>query len=406
MRILIELWEAIKIAWSALGRNKLRAFLTLLGIIVGVTTVIGIISITEGLDKAFGDEISSLGSNVLYVQKFPWAQQVDWDKMRNRKDITMEEVRALEEYLTIPAAVSPSTQTRRTVKYKSEFLENVAITGTNEVKTSDVFPEYGRDLTAMDVHHRRWVCVIGWDVAETLFKQEDPIGKRIKIGGYKFRIAGVLEKQGDVFGQSLDQEVRIPIGVFYKLFGSNRSLTITVKVEDPEIIDQARDQIRGILRRVRKVAPGAEDDFSVNQMGMIMDLYNSLTSTLYAAAIGVGAISLLVGGIGIMNIMLVSVTERTREIGIRKAIGAKRRNILWQFLVESIVISAIGGLIGIGLGFGISKIIASISPLPTTITGWSILLGIGFSSGVGIFFGLYPASKAARLNPIESLRYE
>lgn len=406
MRVLIEIWEAVKIAWDALRKNKLRAFLTLLGIIVGVTTVIGIVSITEGLDKAFGEEISSLGSNVLYVQKFPWAQITDWDEIRNRKDITMEEVEALKEYLTIPAAISPSTNTRRTVKYKSEFLEDVSITGTDEEKTTAVFPEYGRDLTAMDVHHRRLVCVAGSDIAENLFKNENPIGKRIKIGGYKFRIVGVLEKQGDVFGHNLDQEVRIPLGVFYKLFGSNRSLTITVKVENPELLDQTKDQIRGILRRVRKVPPGAEDDFSVNQMDMIMDLYNSLTSTLYAAAIGVGAISLLVGGIGIMNIMLVSVTERTREIGIRKAIGAKKRNILWQFLIESVVISAIGGLIGIGLGFLIGRLIASISPLPTTITGWSIFLGIGFSSAVGIFFGLYPASKAARLNPIESLRYE
>jgi len=406
MKVLIEIWEAVKIAWDALRKNKLRAFLTLLGIIVGVTTVIGIVSITEGLDKAFGEEISSLGSNVLYVQKFPWAHVTDWDEIRNRKDITLEEVEALEKFLTIPAAISPSTETTRTVKYKSEFLEDVSITGTNEVKTSDVFPEYGRDLTAMDVHHRRLVCVAGSDIAENLFKNENPIAKRIKIGGYKFRIVGVLEKQGDVFGHNLDQEVRIPLGVFYKLFGSNRSLTITVKVENPELLDQTRDQIRGILRRVRKVPPGAEDDFSVNQMDMIMDLYNNLTSTLYAAAIGVGAISLLVGGIGIMNIMLVSVTERTREIGIRKAIGAKRRNILWQFLIESVVISAIGGLIGIGLGFAIGRLIASISPLPTTITGWSIFLGIGFSSAVGIFFGLYPASKAARLNPIESLRYE
>ncbi|MEJ2628045.1 MAG: ABC transporter permease, partial [bacterium] len=380
MRAFIELWEAIKIAWDALGKNKLRAFLTLLGIIVGVTTVIGIVSITEGLDEAFGEEISSLGSNVLYVQKFPWAQRGDWEEMRNRKDITTKEVEALDEFLTVPALISPAAHTRRTVKYRSEYLENVTITGTDEENTSSVFPQYGRDLTAMDVHNRRQVCVAGADIGDKLFKHENPLGKRIKIGGHKFKIVGVLEKQGDVFGHNLDQEVKIPLGVFHKLFGSNRSLTITIKVENPEMIDQARDQIRGILRRVRKVPPGQEDDFSVNQMDMIMDMYNSLTSTLYAAAIGVGAISLLVGGIGIMNIMLVSVTERTREIGIRKAIGAKRRNILWQFLIESVVISAMGGLIGIGLGFAIGRLIAAISPLPTTITGWSIFLGIGFSS--------------------------
>lgn len=406
MRVIIELWEAVKIALGALRANKLRSFLTLLGIIVGVATVIGIVSLTEGLDKAFGDEISALGSDVLYVEKYPWFNRDDWDKFRNRKDITMKEVNALKKFMTLADAVSASVSTRRTVKYRSEFLKDVTISGTDEEKTGSAFPEFGRDLTAMDVEHRRNVCVIGYDVAETLFKNKNPIGERVKIGSYNFKVIGILEKQGDIFGHSLDQEVRIPIGVFSKLYGTNRSITITIKIKYTELMEQTKDEIRGILRRVRKVPPGEDDDFSINQMDIIMQMYNSLTSALYAAAIGVGAISLLVGGIGIMNIMLVSVTERTREIGIRKAIGAKKRNILWQFLVESVIISALGGLLGIGLGFGLGKLISSISPLPATITVWSIFLGIGFSSGVGIFFGLFPASKAARLDPIESLRYE
>ena len=204
----------------------------------------------------------------------------------------------------------------------------------------------------------------------------------------------------------LDEELRIPIGAFYKIFGRHRSVDIQIKVKDVAYIEEAKDEIRGIMRRVRRVPPGEKDNFGINQMDAIMDMYRSLTAALYAAAIGVGAISLLVGGIGIMNIMLVSVTERTREIGIRKAIGAKRRDVLWQFLIESVAISAIGGLIGIGVGFLLGKLIAAVSPIPAAITLPSVILGLGFSSTVGIFFGIYPASKAARLNPIEALRYE
>jgi putative ABC transport system permease protein len=406
MRFLIEIWEGIKIALGALRTNKLRAFLTVLGIVVGVTTVIGIVSLTQGLDKAFGEQISSLGSDVLYVQKFNWFDREGWEKYRNRKDITMDEANALKRYSTLAAAISPSIGTRRTVKYGSASLESVSITGTDEEKTGSAYPEYGRDLSTLDVENRRNVCVIGWEVADKLFEGKNPLGEIIKIMGHPFKIIGILEKQGSVFGHTLDQEVRIPIGVFFKIFGRHRSLTIQVKVKDTRLLEQAKDEIRGILRRERRVPPGEEDDFAVNQMDLIVDMYNRLTGALYAAAIGVGAISLLVGGIGIMNIMLVSVTERTREIGIRKAIGARRRDVLWQFLIESVAISAVGGLIGICAGFGLGKVIASISPLPATVSLWSVFLGIGFSSAVGIFFGIYPASKAARLNPIEALRYE
>ena len=406
MKFVVELWEGIKIAFAALVSHKLRSFLTVLGIVVGVTTVIGIMSLTQGLNKAFGEEISALGSDVLYVQKFSWFNRDGWEKYRNRKDLTMKEVNALIEYMTLAAAVAPSVDTRKTVKYRSEALEEVEIRGTNEQKTSNLMPEFGRDLSALDVENRRNVCVIGWEVADKLFKGKDPLGERIKIAGHPFKVIGVYEKQGDVFGHSLDQQVTIPIGLFFKTFGRHRWITIEVRVKDAAYLEQAKDEIRGILRRVRRVPPGDEDDFSINQMSAIIDMYNSLTGTLYAAAIGVGAISLLVGGIGIMNIMLVSVTERTREIGIRKAIGARRRDLLWQFLIESVAISAFGGLIGILLGFGLGALIDAVTPLPATVSMASIFVGIGFSSLVGIFFGIYPASKAARLNPIEALRYE
>jgi len=406
MKRWIEIWESIKIALNALRVNKLRAFLTLLGIIMGVSTVIGIASLTQGLDKVVGEQLSGLGSDVIYVQKFPWMQQNDSEEYRNRKDITMKEVIALKKRATYALAVSPSVSARRTVKYLSKSLEGVTITGTDEEKTSSIFPEFGRDLTAIDVDNRRNVCVIGEGVAENLFKDIDPLGKRIKIAGHSFRIVGILEKQGELFGMNQDQTVKIPIGVFFKIFGRRRSLTISVRVSDPVLLDDTKEQIRGIMRQVRRVKPEDPDDFGINQMDVIMNLYKSLTGGLYAAAIGVGAISLLVGGIGIMNIMLVSVTERTKEIGIRKALGAKRRNLLWQFLVEAVLISGVGGAIGIAIGFGLGALVAAISPLPATVSLWSVLLGLGFSSVIGIFFGIYPASKAAKLDPIVALHYE
>ncbi len=391
MRFFNEIWEAVKIALNALTVHKLRAFLTILGIVVGVSTVIGIVSLIQGLNQSFTSQVSDLGSDVLYIQKFSWFSREDWDKFRNRKNLTLAHAREIKEHATLVSAVSPTVDGRKNVKFENKSLEGVRIVGTNEEHITGVYPAYGRALTALDVANRRRVCVIGWEVSEELFKQKDPIGARIKIGGHAFRVIGVLEKQGSFLGQNQDNEIWMPVGVFYKLFGSRRWLTIAVKVADPERMDEAKDELRGILRRARKVPPGKEDDFSINQMDMLMDMYKKLTGALYAAAIGVGSISLLVGGIGIMNIMLVSVTERTREIGIRKAIGARKRNVLWQFLIESVMISAIGGLIGVAIGFGLAQLIASVSPLPASVSMWSVFLGLGFSSAVGIFFGIYPA---------------
>lgn len=406
MRFLNELWEGIKIALNALSVHKMRAFLTILGIVVGVSTVIGIVSLIQGLNQSFTSQVSDLGSDVLYVQKFSWFSRNEWDKFRNRKNLTLEHAKAIKEHTTLVSAVAPTVSSRKTVKFENRSMEGVQIVGTNEELITSVFPEQGRLFTELDVVNRRRVCVIGWEVANVLFKQKNPVGSRIKISGHTFRVIGVLEKQGSFLGMNQDQEIRIPIGAFYKIFGSRRWLTIAVKVKDPALIEETKDEIRGILRRVRKVAPDEEDDFSINQMDMLMDMYKKLTGALYAAAIGVGSISLLVGGIGIMNIMLVSVTERTREIGIRKAIGARRRNVLWQFLIESVMISAVGGLIGVAIGFGLAQLISSVSPLPASVSLWSVFLGLGFSSAVGIFFGIYPAGKAAKLDPIEALRYE
>ena len=409
MRILIDFWESMKIAFHALSANKMRSFLTTLGIVIGITTVIGIHSIIQGLNRSFYTSISALGSDTLYIGKFSWLSRTDWLLARNRKDLTLKrEGKAIKEHATLVKAVAPNVSAQRTVKYKSEKLKNVQITGTTEqyAITSNVIPEYGRMLTRQDVEHRRSVCVIGWEVADKLFKNNNPLGRRVLIGGYKFRVIGVLEKRGSLLGHNLDTEVIIPIGIFQKLYGSRRWLTIEVKVANPALIEEAKDELTGILRRVRKVPPKEDNDFAINQQDMIAGLYKRLTAALYAVAFGVGSIALIVGGIGIMNIMLVSVTERTREIGIRKAIGAKNRDILWQFLIESLAVSALGGMIGIIVGFILAKVVASTTFLSATVSPVSVTIGILFIGMVGLFFGIFPAYKAAKLNPIQALRYE
>ena len=409
MRLLIDLWEGIKIALQALSANKMRSFLTTLGIVIGITTVIGIHSIIQGLNKSFYTSISALGSDTLYIGKFSWMSRSDWLEARNRKDLTLErEGNAIMRYATLAKAVAPTVSARRTVKYGSEKVKNADITGTTEeyANTSNIVPEYGRMLTKQDVDHRRKLCVIGWEIADKLFKNKNPLGQRIFIGSYKFRVIGILEKRGNILGNNLDTEVIIPIGLFQKLYGSRRWLTIEVKVADPALIEAAKDEITGILRRVRKVPPGKENDFAINQQDMIADLYKRLTTALYAVAFGVGSIALIVGGIGIMNILLVSVTERTREIGIRKAIGAKNKDILWQFLIESLAVSALGGIIGIICGFLLAKGVASATFLSATVSPVSIVIGMVFIGMVGIFFGIFPAYKAAKLDPIQALRYE
>ncbi len=410
MRIFIYMWEGIKIAFEALRSYKLRSILTTLGIIIGVTTVITIVSLIQGLNKAFSDQISSIGTDTLYIQKFPWIMKGDeWFRYRNRKNVSIQEAEAVRESATLARAVAPTMGTMRSIKYNENTINRVYVLGTTAeyLVTSNSYPEIGRFLSENDVQHNRAVCVIGSAVAEKLFPRTDPIGKRVNIAGRKFRVIGVLEKKGSFFGWNMDTFAVIPIGAFQSAFGSfRRSVEIEVKVQSPTVIEDAEIELTGIMRRVRNIPPGKENDFAINQQSLLMDTYKSLTSTLWAVAIGVGAISLLVGGIGIMNILLVSVTERTREIGIRKAIGARNTDILVQFLIESLMICALGVVMGVLLAVGIAKTVSATTPIPAAITLWVVFLGLGFVVCIGLFFGIYPASKAARLNPIDALRYE
>jgi len=406
----IELGEGLKIALNALRTNRMRTILTTLGIFIGVIVVTVIISVIQGLNAYVKKEMSGLGADTLYISKMPWIirSYEEYLEYVKRRQIEEKHYKFILEHATLADVVAPELDTRKTVKYHNESLDNVTVIGTTEAYsvTADAVPEQGRFFNMPEVEFRKNLCLIGFEVAEKLFQDENPIGKRIKIGAHHFTITGVLMKKGQIFGESQDNTAIIPYTVFEKHYGRKNYMTILVKPKDPRQLEALIDQLMGLMRRIRGLEAGKPDDFAINQQSQLMDLYNQLTRVLWIVLIGIGSISLVVGGIGIMNIMLVSVTERTREIGIRKAIGAKRRIIMWQFLVESMFISGIGVLLGILVSIAIALVVRKTTPLPVNISTWVLFLGVGFTVAIGLFFGLYPASKAAQLDPIVALRYE
>ena len=400
--------EYMRMAWHALKAHKLRSMLTTLGIFIGVTTIITIFTTIQGLNEYVIGQLSAIGSSTVYVDKYPWVIQGDFWKYRNRKNITKDEYEALIEFSKAADYISPQVFSVKVVKYQNEKYDQIFILGTSEQykDTDNIGLGEGRFLTELDIKRKHSVCVIGADLADNLFKNEDPLGKRIYIGERKYKVIGILEKRGKVFGQSRDNYAIVPIGTFQQAFGRHRGFRIAMTVEDVSRLEDMKDEIRGIMRRVRKISPQDDDDFALNQQDQLTDLYRQLTGVLYAIVFVIGSMSLIVGGIGIMNIMLVSVTERTREIGIRKAIGAKRKNILSQFLIESISIASVGGLLGIICGFIGGSLVLSQMDLTTSVSISSIAVGFGFSTFVGVIAGFYPAWKAAKMNPIDSLHYE
>jgi len=403
------IWDTIEgffIALRALRENKARSILATLGIVIGVMTVVLMITIVEGLNSSFSKQLAQIGSGTIYIQRFPWIIQDDFFIYRNRPRLSLRNYQDVKERAIYASSVTPYIDTVRPVAYKSETLTGVMLIGTDDtyLATTDVLPEVGRFLSPLDATANRDVCVIGITVAQNLFGQENPIGKRLKIGGYHFKVVGVLEEQGSMFGMSMDSQVIVPIGSITKHFGRRRDLSIIVKAKDPSFVEDLKDELTGIMRHTRRLQPGEGNNFSINEQSQLMDTYKQITGGVYAAGIIIGGISLLVGGIGIMNIMLVSVTERTHEIGIRKALGARRNQILRQFLIESALICAIGGVVGVGLAWGGSKLISQY--LPAVMPPSVALGGMLFAAVVGICFGLFPAVKAARLDPIIALRKE
>lgn len=398
--------EAAGIAFDALKSNKVRSILATLGIVIGVMTVVLMITIVAGLNQSFKRQLSALGSGTLYISRFPWIIQDDFFIYRNRPRLTMRDYEAVRQQSHYAEVVAPYVDSSRPVAFGSEVLEQVFLVGTDEAyeATNDVMPEVGRFISATDASANRDVAVVGTEVADRLFGSRNPIGQEIRVGSFPYTVIGVLEKQGTMFGMSMDSQVIVPIGSMVKHFGRRRDLTIIVKGSSADQVADLKDELTGIMRRSRRIAPGKEDNFSINEQGQLMTFYTQITSGVYAAGIIIGGISLLVGGIGIMNIMLVSVTERTHEIGIRKALGARRSQILRQFLIESALVCSVGGVIGIALAYGGGKIIDQW--LPTAMPISVAVAGMIFAFLVGVFFGLYPAAKAARLDPIIALRRE
>jgi putative ABC transport system permease protein len=404
----IEIRENLEIAYRAITANKLRSFLATLGIVIGVTSVTLMQTAIEGINRAFEKSISAVGADVLYVQKFEWFGKEDFSYYRNRKDITMNQYEYLKDNTQTAAIMCPSTGTSKVLKYRDLVLENVFVVGTTDEyqETFGANMEEGRFFTKNESDGAYPVCVIGTDIRNAFFENADPIGKSIKIGTYSFRIIGVVEKQGSLLGLfSLDNRVLIPIERFFNLFGGKRSLSINIKAADINDMDETKEEVRSIMRKARKVDYGERDDFGVNQQEAFKTTYESLTSLIKIIGTLITSLSLIVGSVGIANIMFVSVKERTKEIGIRKAIGAKRRTIMYQFLIESVTICLLGGLIGIMIAFPISLIIDAFV-LPTAMPLWVIMLGIFVSLLFGVLAGFFPAYSASKMDPVESLRYE
>ncbi len=409
MRFWIELQEALLIAWDAVRTNKLRAGLTTLGIVVGIVTVTLMGTAIQGINRAFKQSISMLGTDVLYVQRCDWFidSHAEWLKQQRRREITWAQVKALERQLTLAKAVAPFVDIRQTVKYKNRSASTVTIIGTTDqfLETGGVGIDEGRFLTAEEAEGGRPVCVVGAQTATNLFKGDPAVGSRIYVGDHSFEVIGVLEKQGDFLGAfSLDNQVVIPIRQLTTHFMPFPDYGIQVKVIAQDALEDAREELRGVMRKIRRVRPGDEDDFAVNQQDQFIKTFGRVTGIIATVGLFITGLSLFVGGIGIMNIMFVSVAERTREIGIRKAIGAKRRNIMVQFLLEAMSICLFGGLIGLALAAPLTFALRRL--MPATLSLPLVGLSLAVSLVVGVVAGFLPAWRAARLEPVEALRNE
>jgi len=402
--------EGIIIAIQSIWANKLRTILTLIGIIIGVTTLIAVVSVINGVNKYITSRIETLGSNTFIIDREGLiTSEEEWLKARKRKNITVEDMRAVARYCDLCGNVGGTAEPSMTkVKYGADYLDDIWVVGAtyNYLEISDVDIDYGRPLNESDDIHRSAVCLVGPDIVSNLIKYGSALGEDIKVGKYYFRIVGVGKSRGSFLGMNQDNWVVVPLTTYQKYFGRRKSISIYAKAKDMRVMEEAQDQARTILRARRKLQYNQKDDFGIMTTATFIELYNNLTATLWLVLVFVSSIALVVGGIVIMNIMLVSVTERTREVGIRKAIGARRRDILWQFLVEAATLAVIGGGIGVLIGILFALVLDYASPLPATVELWAVVTGLVVSSGVGIIFGLFPAVKAARLDPIESLRYE
>lgn len=406
--------ESSLMALDTLRANKLRSSLTILGVSVGVVTIIFMVSIIQGLNRAFADQIESLGSNTIFVSKFePSFGRPPNPEEVHRKDLTMDDAEALRREAPSIAGVSPiHRMIAATARHQDKQTDTPILLGVTPYYEF-VHSQYvasGRFIGDIDMQDRSNVCVLGVDVMRALFPYENAVDKEIRINGNPYRVIGVMEPLGNFFGQSRDNSIFMPISTFDKYYPDQPFpqvvFFIIVRPQSRAQVKSAMDEISDILRRRRRVPQNAPNNFGVSSQDSLLDIYNQLTGATALVLTAISFVALMIGGIGVMNIMLVSVTERTKEIGIRKAVGATKFNILSQFLIEAVVLTAIGGLAGLIVGEIASLLMNRYSPLPAYVPLWAIAMGIGISAAVGIVFGLWPAWKAARLDPIEALRWE
>ncbi len=406
-----SLFEAIRLALGSIWSHKLRSLLTVLGNIVAVTSIIAVVTLIQGLNVAVSDAITSeAGADAFMVERVGLITDEDEAERARRLNprITLDDAVAIDNYSSAVEAIMARVEQRGRVTYRGRELERTNIEGVSEdhIRFSNYGVERGRLITPTEVRRRRPVAVLGWGVADRLFEDVDPLDKTIRVEDQHFRVIGVSAKKGAVFGRSQDEFVIVPLGAHQKIFGIRRSLSLMVKPEDPSQMQKTMEDAVVALRIKRQLKPTQDNNFGLFTSGTILGLWETATEGIFAVLIGVVALSLVVGGIVIMNIMLMLVTERTREIGLRKALGARRRDITCQILAESIALSFIGGVVGIVLGFGVALVIEQTTPVPAAVEGWSAVLGVGMTGIVGLIFGLYPALRAARLSPIEALGKE
>jgi len=402
--------EAVGIALNAIWTNKLRSFLTVLGNIVAVTSIIAVVSLIQGMNAYVTDAIvSDVGADTFTIQRTPVVRSAeDEDRVRSNPRMSVQDGDAVRRFSENVTAVAAQANSNARIAYQDVALDSVQVQGVSRdyIYFSTFGVERGRLISPTEVDRSRPLTVLGWQTADRLFGPADPIDKVITVNGDHFRVVGVSEKKGSVFGQSQDEFVIIPLGEFRKMFGSRPGLQLLVKPKSPDLVNVAMDDATVAMRIKRHLRPAQPDNFGMFTSDSLLDLYHQATNGIFAVLVGVVALSLVVGGIVIMNIMLMVVSERTREIGLRKALGARRRDIIWQILTESVTLSTLGGLVGTFIGFILAIIISKVSPLPASVQAWSVAIGIGITAVVGLFFGLYPAMRAARLDPIEALRRE
>jgi len=404
--------EAFGMAIGSLRASKLRSFLTLLGIILATATLIAVMSVINGMNVYVAEKIADMGADGFVVVRMAFLGDFSPKKflelLKKNPELGIEEYEFLRSHVTLLRDIGMRSNTQAPVNFGQQRMEEVNVTGgtANLSVLTNVQVETGRYFTETEDENHRMVVLIGHDVKDQFFPNTDPIGKTIGVAGLPFQVVGVAKKVGSVFGQSQDNFVQIPIRSFFKIWGNKRWISYAAQAHDHGTFYQAMDEVRALLRARRHVAPGADDNFSIVTSDSILDAWDQLTRALAGTAVGIVSVFMVVGGVVIMNIMLAVVTERTQEIGIRKSIGARRQDILNQFLIESSVLALMGGVIGVGIAWVAALVVRSYTPVPMELPLTAVAAGVGISAAVGLFFGIYPAQRAARLDPIEALRAE